>query len=269
MTDTPVLNDLPQPDEPTSSPVDAGPVIHDSVAPPKPDVPISVLGHAHEPPTAPAVPPLPDDTAPKPRGILHPVTLTDRARKLTHRVLQPLGVFLYKRGVHPDHITIAGTLLVFGACIVVALGQLQIGALLLLVALPFDAFDGAVARAMNRKDRFGALLDSALDRYADAAIFAGLGYYFAVQSRLELLVLAFAALMGTYGVSYVRARAEGLGVDVKVGLFSRLERIAIILIMLFVPQVLPVGLVILAIGTNFTSVQRLLYVYRVLKQREG
>ena len=57
--------------------------------------------------------------------------------------------------------------------------------------------------------------------------------------------------------------------DVKVGLFSRLERIAIILIMLFVPQLLPVGLVILAIGTNFTSVQRLIYVYRVLKQREG
>ena len=121
----------------------------------------------------------------------------------------------------------------------------------------------------RRTDRFGALLDSALDRYADAAIFAGLGYYFAVQGRLELLVLAFAALMGTYGVSYVRARAEGLGVDVKVGLFSRLERIAIILIMLFVPQVLPVGLVILAIGTNITSLQRLVYVYRVLKQREG
>jgi CDP-diacylglycerol--glycerol-3-phosphate 3-phosphatidyltransferase len=122
---------------------------------------------------------------------------------------------------------------------------------------------------MGRTDRFGALLDSALDRYADAAIFAGLGYYFADRVQFELLVLAFAALMGSYSVSYVRARAEGLGVDVKVGLFSRLERIAIILIMLFVPQVLPAGLVILAIGTNFTSVQRLLYVYRVLKQREG
>ena len=122
---------------------------------------------------------------------------------------------------------------------------------------------------MKRSDRFGALLDSALDRYADAAIFAGLGYYFADRVQLELLVLAFAALMGSYSVSYVRARAEGLGVDVKVGLFSRLERIAIILIMLFVPQLLPVGLVILAIGTNFTSVQRLIYVYRVLKQREG
>lgn len=208
-------------------------------------------------------------TEQKQRGILHPVTLTDRVRTLTGHILTPIGQFLHKRGVHPDHITIAGTLLVFVAAAVVASGRLQLGALLLLIGLPFDALDGAVARAMQRKDRFGALLDSALDRYADAAIFAGLGYYFAVLGRLELLVLAFTALMGTYGVSYVRARAEGLGVDVKVGLFSRLERIAIILLMLFVPDLLPPGLVILALGTNITSVQRLVYVYRVLKTREG
>lgn len=206
---------------------------------------------------------------PKARTILHPVTLTDHVRRLTAAVLTPLGEWLYRMHVHPDHITIAGTLLVILAAFIIGSGQLQLGALLLLFALPFDAVDGAVARAMKRSDRFGALLDSALDRYADAAIFAGLGYYFADRVQLEMLVLAFAALMGSYSVSYVRARAEGLGVDVKVGLFSRLERIAIILIMLFVPQLLPVGLVILAIGTNFTSVQRLIYVYRVLKQREG
>lgn len=206
---------------------------------------------------------------PKPRPILHPVTLTDHARRLTAAVLTPLGEWLYRMHVHPDYVTVAGTVLVIVAAVVIGSGQLQLGALFLLFALPFDAIDGAVARAMKRSDRFGALLDSALDRYADAAIFAGLGYYFADRVQLELLVLAFAALMGSYSVSYVRARAEGLGVDVKVGLFSRLERIAIILIMLFVPQLLPVGLVILAIGTNFTSVQRLIYVYRVLKQREG
>lgn len=234
------------------------------------DAAINAPPTAQTPPPEPvvtAVPPLPVEE-PK-RGALHPVTLTDRARRLTHRVLSPLGAFLHRRGVHPDHVTIAGTFLVFGAAIILGLGQLQIGALILLVALPFDAIDGAVARAMQRKDRFGALLDSALDRYADAAIFAGLGYYFASRNQLDLLVLAFAALMGSFSVSYVRARAEGLGVDVKIGLFSRLERIAIILIMLFVPEFLPVGLVVLALGTNFTSVQRLLYVYRVLKQREG
>lgn len=204
-----------------------------------------------------------------PTGEQSPPTVTDRARKLTHAVLHPAGALLVRFGVHPDQVTIAGTVLVFVASVLIALSHLQVGALLLLVALPFDALDGAVARAMGRTDRFGALLDSASDRYADAAIFAGLGYHFAVLDRLELLLLAFAALMGTYAVSYVRARAEGLGVDVKIGLFTRLERLAMILIMLFVPDLLPIGLIILAIGTNFTSVQRLLYVYRVLKQREG
>lgn len=198
-----------------------------------------------------------------------PPTVTDRARKISHAVLHPAGALLARMGVHPDQVTLAGTLLVFVAAALIGLAQLQLGALLLLFALPFDALDGAVARAMGRSDRFGALLDSASDRYADAAIFAGLGYHFAVQDRLELLLLAFAGLMGTYAVSYVRARAEGLGVDVKIGLFTRLERLAMILIMLFVPDLLPIGLIILAIGTNFTSVQRLLYVYRVLKQREG
>ena len=199
----------------------------------------------------------------------HPVTVTDRVRKLTHAVLNPIGTRLYKMGVHPDHVTIAGTVLVLAASLVVALGYLQWGAVMLLLALPFDAIDGAIARAMQRKGKFGALLDSSLDRYADAAIFAGLGYYFAVQVQLEMLVLAFAALIGAYSVSYVRARAEGLGVDVKIGLFSRLERVAIILLMLLLPDLLPIGLTILAFGTNITAFQRLVYVYRVLKQREG
>lgn len=239
MDESPIRDELPQPPTP-------GPLID---VPPETEAVIAA-------------------DAPQKRGVLHPVTLTDYVRRLTQAVLTPLGVFLHRRGVHPDHITVAGTLLVVAAAVLVGAGYLQAGALLLLVGLPFDAVDGAVARAMQRSDRFGAMLDSALDRYADAVIFAGLGYYFADRDQLELLVLAFAALVGSYSVSYVRARAEGLGVDVKVGLFSRLERIAIILIMLFVPQVLPAGLVILAIGTNVTGVQRLVYVYRVLKQRE-
>lgn len=211
-----------------------------------------------------------DTTPPAPSNApFSPVTLTDRVRKITHAVLHPIGMGLHRLGVHPDHVTIAGTLLVFVASLVVALGHLQLGAILLLLALPFDALDGAIARAMQRKDRFGALLDSSLDRYADAAIFAGLGYYFAVQVQLEMLVLAFAALVGAYGVSYVRARAEGLGVDVKIGLFSRMERVVIILLMLLLPDLLPIGVTILALGTNFTAIQRLVYVYRVLKQREG
>ncbi|MBW7878818.1 MAG: CDP-alcohol phosphatidyltransferase family protein [Anaerolineae bacterium] len=278
-TDAPVPSAPSAADHPESTPPSES-------SPPTGPAPIPHHGLEPAPPPTPLAEPEPDgprrrfpfnllgrarrETTAAPNGDQpQPPTVTDRARKLTHVVLHPAGALLVRIGVHPDQITIAGTVLVFVAAALIGLAHLQLGALLLLFALPFDALDGAVARAMGRTDKFGALLDSASDRYADAAIFAGLGYHFAVLNRLELLLLAFAALMGTHAVSYVRARAEGLGVNVKIGLFTRLERLAMILIMLFVPDLLPIGLVILAIGTNFTSVQRLVYVYRVLKQREG
>ncbi|MBC8100026.1 MAG: CDP-alcohol phosphatidyltransferase family protein [Armatimonadetes bacterium] len=193
-----------------------------------------------------------------------PLTLTDRIRALTATVTQTCGSAVHRAGIHPDTITIAGLGLVLVASGVIAAGYLQAGAVLLLLGLPLDALDGAVARAMQRRDSFGALLDSTLDRYADAFIFAGLGYHFAVQDRFDLLLLTLAALIGSYSVSYVRARAEGLGVPVKIGWFSRLERVGIVLVMLLVPGLLTVGLVVLAVGTNLTGLQRLWFVYKTL-----
>lgn len=193
-----------------------------------------------------------------------PFVLTDRLRKLTFAVLHPAGLVLHKLGIHPNSLTIIGTILVFVAAVVIGFGEYKAAAVVLLLALPFDALDGAVARAGNKTSKFGALLDSTLDRYADAAIFAGLGYHFARNGQFELVVLAFLALMGSFVVSYVRARAEGVGVDVKIGLFSRVERLVIILLMLFIPELLTIGLIVLAVGTNFTAVQRIVYVYRAL-----
>lgn len=201
-------------------------------------------------------------------SLKHPVTLTDRIRLLTHNLTTWAGETGFRWGLHPDLITIIGLVLVGIAAIIIGAGHLQVGALVLLLGLPLDALDGAVARAMKRTDQFGALLDSTLDRYADAFIFAGLGYYFAIQDQFEMMLLAMFALMGSYTVSYVRARADGVGVVVKIGLFSRLERVAIILMMLFVPDLLVIGLIVLAVGTNFTGLQRLWYVYYTLKKRE-
>jgi CDP-diacylglycerol--glycerol-3-phosphate 3-phosphatidyltransferase len=198
---------------------------------------------------------------------LPPVILTDRVRALSAGVLSRLGLMLHRARVHPDTLTILGLVVVAFAAVVIASGQFQAGAIILLVGLPLDALDGAVARAMERTDLFGAVLDSALDRYADAFIFAGLGYHFAVQDRFDLLLLTFAALMGSASVSYIRARAEGVGVSVKVGWFSRLERVVVILVMLLIPNLLTLGLVILAVGTNLTSAQRLWVVYKALKQK--
>jgi CDP-diacylglycerol---glycerol-3-phosphate 3-phosphatidyltransferase len=199
----------------------------------------------------------------------HPVTLTDRVRILTGRFMDPLGRFLASWGVHPDLVTILGLVVVLIAALFIGNGEFQIGGLVLLLGLPLDAVDGAVARAMQRKDKFGAMLDSSLDRYADGLIFAALSYHFAMQGRFDLLVLAQAALLGSFMVSYARARGEGVDVIVKVGWFTRMERVVLILLILLLPPTLEIGLWVLAIGTNLTGLQRIWYVYKTLREREG
>ena len=204
----------------------------------------------------------------------HPTTLTDRVRGITAGVMSALGTTLHRMGVHPDTVTIFGLFVVFIAAVFIANGELQIGGLILFAGLPLDAVDGAVSRAMQRKGNFGKMLDSSLDRYADGFIFAALSYHFAVEDAFVLMLLALAAMMGSFMVSYNRARAEGIDVQVKIGLFTRMERVAVILVMLLLPEafglpVLEAGLLLLAIGTNFTALQRLWYVYHVLKNGES
>ena len=204
----------------------------------------------------------------------HPVTLTDRVRAVTGIFVTRIGTILYKAGVHPDMVTVAGLILVMVAAIFIGDGQLQVAGVILVLGLPLDAVDGAVARAMNRTGRFGAVLDSSLDRYADGLIFGALSYHFASQDQFDLVILALAALLGSFMVSYIRARAEGIGVDIRIGLFTRMERVAVILLVLLVPElfdlpVLEIGLWLLAVGTNFTGLQRLWFVYNTLKKREN
>jgi CDP-diacylglycerol--glycerol-3-phosphate 3-phosphatidyltransferase len=191
-----------------------------------------------------------------------PVTFTDRIRSLTAQFLARLGAAFHRAGIHPDTITVFGLVVVVIAAYLIGTGRLQAGGVVLMLGLPLDALDGAIARAMERRDRFGGLLDSTLDRYADGLIFAALGYYFATQGQLEYLVLAMAALMGSYTVSYVRARAGEAGISVKVGLFTRLERVLVILPALLIPVLLIPAMWILALGTNVTALQRVWFVYR-------
>ncbi len=206
-----------------------------------------------------------------------PPTITDRLRARTQVPLDRLGARLARLGVPADQVTIFGLLLVGLAALLLAHGAFLAGALLLLCSLPLDALDGAVARAAGRADRFGMVLDSTFDRYADGFIFAAFGYYFAGQGRMDMLVAALAALVGSFLVSYIRARADDAKVAVKatVGLFSRLERVVVLLVMTFAAGILQsaapleIGLLLLATGTNFTALQRLRYVHRTLKDRGG
>ena len=168
-----------------------------------------------------------------------------------------------------------GLALVAVAAWFLARGDFLSGALFLALSLPLDALDGAVARASGRTGAFGMVLDSTLDRYADALILAAFGYYFAEQGRSDLLLLALASLIGGFLVSYVRARADDarVGVTATVGLFTRMERLAALMIMTIAAGVsesltpLEIGLLILAVGANATALQRLRFVYTTLKDR--
>ena len=195
-------------------------------------------------------------------------TLTDFMRYLTGGLTSRVGHALYRLGVHPDLITFVGLVIVAGAGYVAAQGEFFWAAVVILLGAPLDAVDGAVARAMQRKDNFGALFDSTLDRYADAFIFMGIGYHYSTEGEHTLLLLSMAALVGSVLVSYVRARAEGLRLDCKVGLFTRMERMVVILVMLLTGYV-PLGLWVLAIGTHFTVIQRIWHVYRLIQKQGG
>jgi CDP-diacylglycerol---glycerol-3-phosphate 3-phosphatidyltransferase len=187
---------------------------------------------------------------------------TDWVRNQIRDRMGELGRTLHRLGIHPDVITVLGLLVVGISAYIIAQGQFQLGGIVLILGLPLDAVDGAVARAMGRTDKFGGIFDSTLDRYADAFIFMGLSYHFAVLDRYDYMLLAMAALVGSVVVSYVRARAGEAGLSVRVGLFDRFVRVIIILTVLLLPPLMPVGLWVLAIGTNFTALQRMWYVYR-------
>ncbi len=191
-----------------------------------------------------------------------PFILTEWVRAQIRDRMGELGRTLYRIGLHPDMVTLAGLIVVLIASVVIAQGQFQLGGIILVLGLPLDAVDGAVARAMGRQGKFGGLFDSTLDRYADAFIFGGLSYHFAVLDRLDYMLLAQAALIGSFVVSYVRARAGEAGLSVKVGLLDRFVRVVIIVAVLLIPPLMPLGLWVLAIGANFTAFQRMWYVYR-------
>ena len=197
------------------------------------------------------------------------MTTTDRVRQLTNRIIIPLGHWLKDKGVHPDLLTFVGFILVAVAAIPLAQGRFVIAGILLAAGMPIDALDGATARAYGSERLFGAFLDSTLDRYADAIIFGSLTFYYAQNADLGMVVAALVALHGSLTVSYTRARAEGLGLECKVGWLSRMERVVLLLITCAVSlidlRLVNVGVILLAVGTQITALQRIIHVARISK----
>ncbi len=209
-----------------------------------------------------------------------------------YQTLNPIINVLVKIGITPNGVTIIGFLITIGSAVILIAGA-ELGAkgdtryitwfgVILLLAGVFDMLDGQLARKTNQMTKFGALFDSVIDRYSEMIMFFGIAYYLVSYHYLLSGVFAFIAMIGSIMVSYVRARAEGLGEDCKIGIMQRPERVLIIGITAILHGVishftgefkidvdwLPIPLFenisiftipifILAVLTNYTAFQRL------------
>jgi CDP-diacylglycerol---glycerol-3-phosphate 3-phosphatidyltransferase len=184
--------------------------------------------------------------------------------------LRPLAWFFIRMGFGPDWLTLMGLMMNLGATVAFAKGSLRWGAAIMLLAGICDILDGQVAREGRKETKFGALLDSTTDRYSEIFLYFGIGAYLIGRDAWLASSILFFALSGSLMVSYVRARAEGLGEDCKVGFMQRPERIvALALGGLYGHEGLILALVILAVTTNFTVIERLAYIRNKLKSNAG
>jgi CDP-diacylglycerol--glycerol-3-phosphate 3-phosphatidyltransferase len=186
-------------------------------------------------------------------------TFTDRLRVLFKRVLDPIGGFMNRLGLTPNAITLLGLAGTSLGAYYLSQGRLVTGGIILLITVPIDALDGTMARLRGESSDFGAFVDSVSDRYAELITFAGLLYYFLSQDDHLGVMLTFIAAAGSVLVSYVKARAEGLRFEAKVGLLTRVERYLVLIPSLVFRQPL-VGVALIAMLGNFTSLQRILHV---------
>lgn len=231
--------------------------------------------------------------------------LKEIAAKTAYRILQPLVNGLVKAGVSPNAITTTGLLLNVAATVIFITGAefgsrgdldyVGWGGFVILFAGLFDMLDGQVARTSKKASRFGALYDSVLDRYSELIMFLGICYYLVAQSYFMSSIIAFLAMIGSIMVSYVRARAEGLGIPCSVGLMQRPERIVVVgtsalvcgiasnyiggdfkLDISFLPfhvfetiTIFSIPMLLVALLANYTAIDRLKHCYRIMQEKES
>ncbi|MBV9282344.1 MAG: CDP-alcohol phosphatidyltransferase family protein [Chloroflexi bacterium] len=197
---------------------------------------------------------------------MFPQKLQAWARKRAEGIAGPLARY----GVTPNAVTVLGFVFNVLTAVVLASGHLSWGGALLFLSGLFDMLDGALARITSRQSTFGAFLDSLLDRYSEAAILLALIFVFNRRGDTGPVLLVYAVAIGSVLSSYARARAEGLGLECKVGIAPRPERVLILGLgllfngigFLFTGSTTIAALAILAFLTHFTALQRLLHVWR-------
>jgi len=183
-------------------------------------------------------------------------------------ITNPIVAVLGKSRLKPNTLTFIELAISIGAAYAIAIGYFLLGGALVFVSGLFDLLDGALARFTKQSTKFGAILDSTIDRLSEAAIFCGLLVWYMPKVATLEIVLIFAALIGSFLVSYIRARAEGLGLECRVGLFTRAERVIVLAVGLLVNQVF-IALWVLVVFVYITVAQRLLYLRKQAKVRGG
>lgn len=194
--------------------------------------------------------------------------IEEKARDLSRPILDAIGQALARWNVSPNAVTYLGLVLTLGAATLAAFGQIRWSGVVYMFAASCDALDGALARASGKGSRFGAFLDSTLDRVEESLIFLGLIIYYAragspIEPPLILLVT-----VGSLMVSYTRARAEAVGVTCREGLMTRPFRVALMIVGMVLNQVL-ITLILLAITSLFTTVQRMVHVWQMTGGEKG
>ena len=181
---------------------------------------------------------------------------------------QPVVRILAKTRMSPNDLTWLGFGLTLGAVALIIFGHLFAAGFVVLAASFFDMLDGALARGTNQVTRFGSVLDSTLDRMSEAGLFLGIIVFYALNANPRstmIILLAGIAMVASFLVSYVRARAEGAGFECEVGLLTRTERVVVLVLGLLLSRIdyaLIIALGIIAALSSITVSQRLVYVWR-------
>jgi CDP-diacylglycerol--glycerol-3-phosphate 3-phosphatidyltransferase len=215
-----------------------------------------------------------------------PQAFKERIKHLVHQALDPLTGMLARIGVGPDGVTFMGLLVSLVAALAFFEGYFRFASLMVAIAGLCDILDGELARRIGHRSRFGAFIDSTLDRLSDGLVLAGISGFYLVhlielardpsQAVAEISrgleprtwavvsLTAVLAMLGSFMVSYTRARAEGLGLECRVGWFERPERMVLLIVAgaFGVGPVMSGALILLALLSFATAIQRVVYVWK-------
>ena len=190
-------------------------------------------------------------------------TVRDYVRALLDRGAVPVATLLLWCRVTPNQVSLMGVVLTLVTAALIVDGRLLLAGVLYILAASLDLLDGVLARLAKLASRFGAFLNSTVDRVSEGVVFAAIAYHFASRGQPVDAALAVLALLGSVLVSYTRARAEGLGLECKVGIMTRAERVLLVAFGLM-SGLLPEAVYLLVALTAFSAMQRIVHAFRQL-----